>query len=163
MRRKFERSDALLLLPVLFLLGLAVTLKRGKRPTERFVLFVEDVAYQQMPVSQSGTETLKVTVLIGQRGTAPAWWGRKTSVRLQNVRFVTPRGRQLTHKLKSHSGGFYDATQNQYAAGGYFQLPQKSIAAGSTFSATVVFPDPDNQLRYIDSVRVSVPIGLLSP
>ena len=161
MRRKFEPSDALLLLPVLFLVGLAVTLKRDKRPEEPFSLSIEEVSYQKMPSSSSATETLKVTVLIGQRGPAPVWWGRKTFVRLQNVQFLTPRGRRLPGKLKSLSGGFYDASRNQYAAGGYFRFPQNSIATGSTFSATVVCPDPDKPLRYIDSVRLSVPIRLL--
>jgi hypothetical protein len=161
MRRKFERSDALLLLPVVFLVALAVMLKRDKQPDEPFALSVQDVRYQKMPSPLSGTETLKVTVLIGQRGQAPEWWGRKTFVRLQNVQFVTPRGRRLRSKLKSLSGGFHDASQNRYEAGGYFQFPSKSIANGSTFTATVVFPDPDNQLRFIDSLRVSVPVRLL--
>lgn len=165
MNRKIKTSEiALLLVPVIFLVGVGIFLRgRSSTPTER-KLSVSDIKFRRLPNRGAKSGRVGITVFVRYEGQEPKWWQKGVRAQwLQNMRFVNQKGKE--YSLYSFGGGqgAYDVTRQSHVLEYTCTIPDgynNNISKPGYFKGTAVFANQLVPLKPLGVARFSVPVQL---
>jgi hypothetical protein len=158
---KRRRTELLLFLSVLFLVGAAILLRVNGRtdnaPSQnRPGLVVHEVQFKRAAPLYDQESGMNIKAFLDYNGPKPAWWGRSTNSWLQNIRFISRKGKVYKVHTYGGGGGHFDKARQQYVLEYRCAVP-KSLAAteGGTFLAAWVMKDGSMPMKPLGFARFS--------
>lgn len=160
------KAVAVLLLPAIFLGGLALSLREkpaavlslSSGPTK---LTVSEIKFHRLPDSR-GEQRVSMTIYVSYVGAEPKWWQAGVSASwLQNERFVNQQGREYAIYTSGGGPRAFDAKRQSHVLEYTCSVPAgHDITKPGTFQGTAVFANQLVPLKALGIARFAVPVRL---